>query len=74
DADTVYAIANKGEKRGVYLYARVSTAKQKPDLAKQVETLKSFAMANGYQIAGAYAEVASGISYERRKEFFKLLD
>lgn len=74
DAETVYAIFNNGVARGVYLYGRVSTYKQTDDLKRQMQTLEQFAMANGYQIAGAYSDIASGISFEKRKEFFKLLD
>ena len=74
DEDSVFELVNKGEKRGVYLYARVSTPKQKPDLENQMENLQHFAMKQGYQVAGAFQDIASGISFEKRKEFFKLLD
>ena len=74
DANSVFKILNKGEVRGVYLYARVSTSKQKQDLENQIENLQSFAMKNGYQVKGLYKDIASGISFERRKEFFELLD
>lgn len=74
DANSVFKILNKGETRGVYLYARVSTPKQKQDLENQIENLKSFAMKNGYQVRGLYQDIASGISFEKRKEFFELLD
>ena len=74
DANSVFKILNKGEVRGVYLYARVSTPKQKQDLENQIENLQSFAMKNGYQVKGLYKDIASGISFERRKEFFELLD
>lgn len=74
DEDSVFELVNKGEKRGVYLYARVSTPKQKPDLENQMENLQHFAMKQGYQAAGAFQDIASGISFEKRKEFFKLLD
>ena len=74
DPESVYAILNKGEQRGTYLYARVSTPKQKTDLEHQVENLQTFAMKNGYQINGVFQDIASGISFEKRKEFFKLLD
>src|SRR5699024_9945384 len=50
DANSVFKILNKGEVRGVYLYARVSTPKQKQDLENQIENLQSFAMKNGYQV------------------------
>lgn len=72
--ESVYAILNKDVPRGVYLYARVSTPKQKADLKNQMQDLKSFATANGYVVAGAFQDVASGISFEKRQEFFKLLD
>ena len=74
DANSVFKILNKGEVRGVYLYARVSTPKQKQDLENQIENLQSFTMKNGYQVKGLYKDIASGISFERRKEFFELLD
>lgn len=74
DEDSVYALINKGEKRGVYLYARVSTPKQKRDLENQLDTLQNFAMKQGYQVTGAFKDIASGISFEKRKEFFRLLD
>ena len=74
DANSVFKILNKGEVRGVYLYARVSTPTQKQDLENQIENLQSFAMKNGYQVKGLYKDIASGISFERRKEFFELLD
>lgn len=74
DANSVFKILNKGEVRGVYLYARVSTPKQKQDLENQIENLQSFAMKNGYQVKGLYKDIASGISFEKRKEFFELLD
>lgn len=74
DEDSVFELINKGEKRGVYLYGRVSTPKQKSDLENQMESLQHFAMKQGYQVAGAFQDIASGISFEKRKEFFKLLD
>ena len=40
DTDSVYAFLNKNVKRKTYIYARVSTSKQKPDLDNQIELLK----------------------------------
>ena len=74
DEESVFALLNKGEKRGVYLYARVSTPKQKQDLENQLEALQNFSLKQGYQVKGAFKDIASGISFEKRKEFFKLLD
>lgn len=74
DEKSVYKLFNKGISRKTYIYARVSTAKQKKDLNNQIEMLKQFCFSNGYVINGIYSDVASGISFEKRKDFFKLLD
>ena len=52
----------------------MSTPKQKKDLANQIELLKQFCFTNGYTISGVFSDVASGISFEKRKSFFELLD
>ena len=36
--------------------------------------LKQFCFSNGYRISGIYSDIASGISFEKRKDFFSLLD
>lgn len=74
DEESVYAFLNKDVKRKCYIYARVSTHKQKKDLENQVEMLKQFSFSQGIQIAGVYQDIASGISFEERKQFFQLLD
>lgn len=74
DEDTVYKILNKGESRKTYLYARVSTPKQRADLDNQVANLQYFALKQGYQVAGVFKDIASGISFENRTQFFELLD
>ena len=61
-------------KRKTYIYARVSTSKQKPDLNNQIELLKQFCFTNGYTISGIYSDIASGISFEKRNDFLKMLD
>ena len=61
-------------KRKTYIYARVSASKQKPDLNNQIELLKQFCFSNGYTISGIYSDIASGISFEKRNDFFKMLD
>lgn len=73
DSDSVYAIISGG-RRKIFIYARVSTAKQKTDLKNQVELLKQFCFAKGYNIDGVYQDTASGISFAKRTDFFKLLD
>ena len=45
---------------GIALYARVSSAEQKPDLERQMERLRDYASAKGYQIDKAVMEIASG--------------
>ncbi|GKU83014.1 IS607 family transposase [Niallia sp. NCCP-28] len=72
--EDVYAFLNKGMKRNTFIYARVSTSKQKKDLEKQIEQLKQFCFSNGWQINRIFKDVASGISFEKRKQFFEMLD
>jgi resolvase, N domain protein len=74
DSDSVYKLLNKDIERKTYVYARVSTSKQKRDLENQVQLLKTFCFQNGYVLNGVYQDIASGISFEKRKEFFNLLD
>lgn len=74
DETSVYAFLNKDITRRTYIYARVSTAKQKPDLNNQIDTLKQFCFMNGYRVSGIFSDVASGISFEKRKQFFEMLD
>lgn len=72
--DDVYAMLNKGNMRLNYIYARVSTPEQKNDLSRQVEILNNFCINNGIQVDEVFKDIASGISFDKRKEFFKLLD
>ena len=72
--DDVYAMLNKGNMRFNYIYARVSTPEQKNDLSRQVEILNNFCINNGIQVDDVFKDIASGISFDKRKEFFKLLD
>ena len=74
DADSVYKMMNKDIERKTYIYARVSTSKQKPDLDNQIQLLKTFCFQNGYVINGIFQDIASGISFEKRTQFFDMLD
>ena len=74
DEESVYAFLNKEVKRKTHIYARVSTSKQKRDLENQIKLLKQFCFMNGYTIFCIYSDIASGISFEKRKDFFRLLD
>ncbi len=74
NTDDVYKLLNNDVERKTCIYARVSTVKQKKDLENQVDILKQFCFMNGYKINEVYTDIASGISFEKRKNFFKLLD
>ena len=74
DKDSVYKLFNNGVDRKTYIYGRVSTPKQKTDLENQVQLLKQFCFTNGWCVGKVFQDVASGISFEKRKDFFKLLD
>lgn len=74
NTDDVYKLLNNDVDRKTCIYARVSTVKQKKDLENQVDILKQFCFMNGYKINEVYTDIASGISFEKRKDFFKLLD
>ncbi len=58
--------------RGVALYARVSSVDQKSDLERQMERLKDYAAAHGYQVTRMVQEIGSGLN-DRRPKFLKLL-
>lgn len=49
------------------IYARVSSGKQKDDLARQVERMTNFAAAQGLTIVKVVTEIASGVNDERPK-------
>ena len=74
DDDSVWLFKNKHTPRQTILYGRVSTYKQKHDLANQMQELQDFAEKKGYHVGGSYQDIASGISFENRKQFFKMLD
>ncbi len=74
DEEAVYKLLNDDVPRKSYVYARVSTPKQKVDLENQLKLLKQWCVSTGVQLHGQFADIASGISFDRRKEFFTLLD
>jgi putative resolvase len=53
--------------KGVALYARVSSAGQKEDVDRQVQRLKDYAAAKGYQVSKEVIEIASGLNDTRPK-------
>jgi predicted site-specific integrase-resolvase len=52
---------------GVALYARVSSADQKADATRQMERLRGYAAARGYQVTVEVTEIASGLNDDRPK-------
>ena len=70
DEASIYAFLNKDVKRRNYIYARVSTSGQKKDLDTQVDILLNYCFQNGIKVDGIFKDVASGISFENRKQFF----
>lgn len=74
DEKSVYAFLNKDVKRKTVVYCRVSTSKQKKDLINQEEMLKQFCFTNGYTINEIYSDIASGIDFDKRQQFFSMLD
>jgi len=56
----------------IALYARVSSLDQKADLERQVQRIKDYAAARGYQVAKEVMEIASGLN-EKRPKLEKLL-
>lgn len=72
--DDVYKLASKDVKRMTVIYSRVSTSKQKKDLINQENLLKQWCFSNGYIVQRSFKDVASGISFANRKDFFNMLD
>jgi predicted site-specific integrase-resolvase len=74
NADDVYKYIGKKRRNLNIIYARVSTSKQKADLARKIEILDNFCLAQGIKVDQVFSDVASGINFEKRKQFFTLLD
>src|SRR6266704_176174 len=56
----------------IALYARVSSLDQKEDLERQIQRLKDYAAAKGYQVSKEVTEIASGLN-DKRPKLEKLL-
>jgi putative resolvase len=54
------------------IYARVSSAKQKQDLIRQIEALERFCLARGYIIDEVIEEIGGGLNYTR-PQFLRLM-
>jgi putative resolvase len=66
--------AQSQEALKIALYARVSSADQKTDVTRQLERLREYAVAKGYQVAKEVTEIASGLNDQRPKLMKLLLD
>src|SRR5574343_572598 len=72
--DDVYALVGEVKtNKKIVTYGRVSSSKQKEDLISQNKHLYDFAISNGYKLDKQYFDVKSGMDFNNRKEFNKLL-
>lgn len=72
--EDVYRLAGKSiENRKVVTYSRVSLSKQKSDLESQTKRLYDFAISNGYVLDHQYSDVKSGMNFNDRKDFNRLM-
>ena len=73
--EDVYALANiKHPDKINVTYARVSLSKQKNDLITQNERLYNYCSFNGIVLNKQYQDVKSGMNFNDRKEFNKMLN
>ena len=71
--EEVFAILGKNKERYNVTYSRVSQQNQKNNLKTQTKRLYDFATSNGYRIKEQIEDIKSGMSFEDRKGFVKLL-
>jgi putative resolvase len=64
---TIIVREPKAVATGAALYARVSSADQKDDVTRQMQRLRDYAAARGYQVVAEVTEIASGLNDERPK-------
>lgn len=64
---TVIIKIDKQLKKGVVIYARVSSSENKSNLDTQASRLEAYCVAKGYQIIRIVKEVGSGVNDNRRK-------
>ena len=73
DENDVYALLGLSVKRKNVIYARVSTYKQKVDLANQEQVIEEYMNRNGVKVDKVYSDIKSGMSLDR-KGFQSLLE
>ena len=64
---TIIVREAKPSATGVALYARVSSAEQKAAVTRQLQRLRDYAAARGYQVVAEVTEIASGLTDEHSK-------
>src|SRR5258705_10131698 len=64
---TIIVREAKPSATGVALYARVTSAEQKAEGTRQLQRLRDYAAARGYQVVAEVTEIASGLNDERPK-------
>lgn len=75
NADDVFRMMHSNLKhRLIITYSRVSTYHQKHDLENQKAELKEFASKKGYVLDYQFSEIGSGLTFNHRPQFFKMLD
>jgi predicted site-specific integrase-resolvase len=62
---TIIVREPQGVPSAAALYARVSSAEQQDDVTRQVQRLRDYAAARGYQVVAEVTEIASGLNDER---------
>lgn len=68
-----YKPENKSLSNKVILYARISSTTNKDSLDSQIERLRNYAAAKGYEIVDEYKEIDSGLN-DNRKYFSQILN
>ncbi len=56
----------------VFIYARVSSGRQKEDLKRQIDSLENHAKSRNWKITGIYKDIASGLN-DGRKDLLKMI-
>src|SRR5258707_9504389 len=64
---TIIVREAKPSATGVALYARVSSAEQQAAVTRQLQRLRDYAAARGYQVVAEVTEIASGLTDEHSK-------
>lgn len=76
DEDEVYNLIqkNRSNERKTITYGRVSLPKQKADLERQNQRLYQYAINNGFNVSMQLSDIKSGMEFEKRKNFRKLIE